>query len=170
MRNSPQKITLCLDLFYSGRGAITCDLNSKQLETIYGLVKREYGDKVSRDFVRMVADIPKLTATDFLLTFYRLESGGWQYAWKWDKKKLGKEKGIYVDGEDDEKKYASGMATVIGVLGGMSDRDETNSIRGEFLRNHEKELTKTQKRRNNKRDFWIVEGLYPSFRRSGRYR
>ena len=119
--------------FYSGRGAIGSDLDSKKLETIYQKVKREHGEKAAENFAQMVADIPVLSATDFLLTFYRLDS----YGWKWDKNLLGKERGIDIGPDHgDGKRIAIGVATIVSVLGGMSDRDETLAIRGQFLREH----------------------------------
>jgi hypothetical protein len=75
----------------------------------------------------MVADVPKLSATDFLLTLYRLDGQDW----KWDKKMLGKEKGIYATDE------ATGFATIMGVIFGDNSVDETSYIRREFLRRHE---------------------------------
>lgn len=118
--------------YYSGRGAISCDLNDKYLENIYESIKREYGEEAAKNYVQMVADIPKLSATDFLLTLYSLEARDW----KWDKRLLGNQKGIYVDGPTDEAKIAVGFATIADVFGGMSGRDETIFIRSEFLARH----------------------------------
>jgi hypothetical protein len=128
--------------FYSGRGAISDDLNSKILEKVYQGVQREHGEKAAKQFAQMVADIPSLSATDFLLTLYRLESNNW----KWNKKMLGNEKGIDV-GPDygDGGREAIGMATIANILGGSLDRDETSYIRGEFLRNHNIEGPKEYK-------------------------
>ena len=67
--------------FYSGRGAILSDLNPDILRRIYEGVQREHGKGVAKQFVKMVATIPKLSATDFLLSFYRL--GKWlENGWK----------------------------------------------------------------------------------------
>ncbi len=118
--------------FYSGRGAIACDLNDRILEKVYQGVQRAHEEEVAKQFAQMVADIPKLSATDFLLTLYRLEG----HDWKWDKRILGGENGVYVDGPTDEAKMAVGFATIASVLGGMSERDETGYIRGKFLRRH----------------------------------
>ncbi len=118
--------------FYSGRGAINSDLNDKILEKIYQGIKGEYGDWAAGQFVQMVADIPKLSATDFLLNLYKLEG----YGWKWSKRQSGGENGIYIDGPTDEAKRAVGFATILGALSGDSSRDETGVIRNEFLRRH----------------------------------
>ena len=50
--------------FYSGRGAISCDLNDKILEKVHKGVQREHGEEAAKQFVQMVADVPKLSATD----------------------------------------------------------------------------------------------------------
>lgn len=119
--------------FYSGRGAISCDLNERILEKVYKGVEREHGEEAARQFVQMVADISVLSATDFLLTLYRLESRNW----RWDKRILGNEKGIDV-GPDlgDGGREGIAMATIAECLSGMSERDETSYIRDNFLERH----------------------------------
>lgn len=118
--------------YYSGRGAISCDLNDKNLEGIYRGIKKNYGKKEADSYAQMVAKIPVLSATDFLLSLYKLTS----HNWKLDKLKFGEEKGIYVDGDTDEQKYVVGMATIVETLCRDSKRDETAYIRSEFLRKH----------------------------------
>ncbi|MBS3142219.1 hypothetical protein J4464_02410 [Candidatus Woesearchaeota archaeon] len=119
--------------YYSGRGAIESDLNDTILEKVYQGIHSAHGKDAADQFVCMVVDMPRLTATDFLLTLYSLEAAGWT----WDKKYLGKEHGIDV-GPDrgDGAREAIGMATIFEVLSGHSQRDETARIRGEFLRRH----------------------------------
>ncbi len=120
--------------FYSGRGAMTCDLDSERLEYIYEHVKKEHGEEAGENFVQMVADLPVLSATDFLITLYKLDS----HDWKWDKKLLGNEKGIDV-GPDygSGRREAISMLTIANFLGGSSETDETTiCIRGQFLRKH----------------------------------
>ncbi len=127
--------------FYSGRGAINCDLNDKKLESIYQTIKREYSEGAAQYFAQMVADIPKLTATDFLLTLYRLEAQNW----KWNKNLLGDEKGIDVGPDQgDGKREITGMMTVLSILGGLSERDETEYIRSAFLKRHGIKNTKKE--------------------------
>lgn len=127
-----------------GRGAISCDLNDKILEKVYQAVQREHGEKAAKQFAQMVADVPKLSATDFLLTLYRLEGRNW----KWNKRILGNEKGIdFGPDYGDGAREAVAMATIGNVLGGMSERDETHYIRGEFLRRHE--IKSPKKERGN---------------------
>lgn len=118
--------------FYSGSGARVCDLSDRELERIYGGIQREHGEEAAKQYAQMVADIPKLTATDFLLTLYKLEANDW----RWKEKLVGKEDGIYVDGQTDAAKVGSAMVTVISVLDGMNTVDETHAIRREFLARH----------------------------------
>jgi hypothetical protein len=118
--------------YYSGRGATTSDLNSDILEKVYNGIEKAHGEKAGKAFVNMVADTPKLSATDFLLNLYRLEG----YNWEWNKKMSGNENGVYVDGPTDKAKYAIGMITIAHVMSGLNDRDDTDYIRGNFLRSH----------------------------------
>jgi len=64
--------------FYSGRGATICDLGSYHLQKIYIGIEKNFGKQAGKEFVQMVADIPKLSATDFLLNLYNLEANGWK--------------------------------------------------------------------------------------------
>jgi len=128
--------------FYSGRGAIACDLNDKILEKVYQIIQRKHGEEPAKQFAQMVADVPKLSATDFLLTLYRLEGCNW----KWDKGLLGREKGVYIDGPTEETKMAVGFATIAGALFGDSSRDETGYIKREFLRRHKINIPETEQR------------------------
>ena len=116
--------------FYSGRGAVTCDLNSKYLEKIYDGIKNSYGEEAAQNYTQMVAEMPKLSATDFLLTLYLLE----QNSWKWDKNLLGDGKGIEIEKDKDGTYFLDqGLATVAGMMFGDNNRDETSQIRREFL-------------------------------------
>lgn len=112
--------------FYSGRGATTSDLDDKKLEKIYQHIKHLHGLKTAEQFVQMVADIPKLTATDFLCTLYNLEA----HEWKWDRSLLGNQRGIYPTSE------GSAFGTVVSVLYGLNSIDDTQYIRDNFLRRH----------------------------------
>ena len=112
--------------FYSARGATTTDLNSNKLETIYQSVKREVGQDAANNFLYMVLDMEKLSATDFLLSFYALGSNDW----KWEQELASKEKGLYVTNE------TTGFGTIAGVLLGDNDKDESDAIVGEFFKRH----------------------------------
>jgi hypothetical protein len=116
--------------YYSGRGAIRCDLNSTQLEKIRAGIEKEHGKKESKAFIRMVEDIPVLSATDFLITLSALE----QNDFAWNKTMVSGKKGMHFESE------AEAFGTVMGVFMGDAQRNETDSIRGEFLRLHNRPI------------------------------
>lgn len=115
--------------YFSGRGATISDLNSDILQNIYSLTKNEHGIEAANSFVQMVVDIPKLSATDFLLSMYRLEGNGWN----WNKKLLGNEDGLYVNGLSDIAKMGVGFGSIASTLVDLKDRDDTFSIKNNFL-------------------------------------
>lgn len=125
--------------FYSGRGATMSDLNSDILEKIYTGVKAAHGINAGEEFVQMVADIPKMSATDFLCNLYNLENNNWN----WDKRMTREESGVYVDARSDDQKFAQGMMTIANVMSGMNARDDSLYIKGRFLRDHGVKLTQT---------------------------
>jgi hypothetical protein len=120
--------------FYSGRGAILCDLNGDILEGIYKGIEKEFGKMAARNFVKMVKDVKVLSATTFLEELYNLHYSGWKY---YVKKRHAS--GVSVpknkDGEYDE---TSAMMGMVGIMTAMTSggRDETMSIKGFFLRQH----------------------------------
>lgn len=122
--------------FYSGRGATRCDLSGKSLERIHEAILKERGKDASEAFITMVADIPKLSATDFLISLHRLDSNGF----RWSKGTASDRNGLYAGNE------VEGMFTVLGVLSGMNDVDETAAIRGQFLRDHGRKLPEKDRR------------------------
>jgi hypothetical protein len=126
--------------FYSGRGAMVCDLSDRHLQKIYDAIKTHYGDDAAKNFVMMVADIRVLSATDFLLALYRLE--GLEWKWPGPNTKDSND-GIYYDNEFE---LIATVAQVLGAaFGGTGERDETVSIRSNFLRTHKAELSEKQR-------------------------
>lgn len=122
--------------FYSGRGAVTCDLNGRILEKLHTGIKSTYGDEAAAAFVYMVADLPILSATDFLLALFRLEES----SWKWKPTLKPQNHGISYT---NKAEAICTVAQVLGsVFGGNLERDETITIRSGFLRDHKKELPK----------------------------
>ena len=113
--------------FYSGRGAITCDLNSEILEGIFQAIKKEYGTQPSKNFVKMVSDIKVLSATAFLEELYELFSNNWKY-----RKKRSHSSGVVVPkNENGEYDLAGGMFGMMNAM--LNNRDETDRIKGQFL-------------------------------------
>jgi hypothetical protein len=109
--------------FYSGRDAMTCDLNGKQLEGIYQSIINEFGEDAGKNYIQMVSDIKVLSATTFLNSLYSLCNNDWL----WNKNNEGSD--ISIDGE------GSAWGTTGSVLFG-GQRDETMSIKSGFLSRH----------------------------------
>jgi len=128
---------------HSGRGATISDLNSEILEKFYKNIKYEYGKFASEQFLEMVSEIPVMSATDFLLNLYKLESNNW----KWKKSLLGNEKGVYIDGRTDNERLSVGFATIISMLG-RNEMDDSNLIKCPFLKNHGVKIKGNYKERN----------------------
>ncbi|MEK6925812.1 MAG: hypothetical protein AABW50_00895 [Nanoarchaeota archaeon] len=79
----------------------------------------------------MVAGIPVLSATDFLVTLYFLEMNGWKY----DSKRVKSDApgGILVaKKEDGSYDLDHGMFSIMAALSN-NGRDDTPLIRGDFL-------------------------------------
>ena len=117
---------------YSGKGATIYYLNSEILEKIYTGVRTVHGINAGEEFVQMIIDIPKMSATDFLYNLYNLESNNWN----WDKRMTREESGVYINNKDYLSKFFSGIMTAMGGIYGMHAQDETLYIRGQFLANH----------------------------------
>jgi hypothetical protein len=120
--------------FYSGRGAIMCDLNGDILEGIYQGILKEFGKEAAKNFVKMVADIKVLSATTFLEELYMLFGNNWKY-----RNKKEHANGISVPkNENGEYDQNSMMSGIFGIMAAMSNngRDETIAIRGYFLNCH----------------------------------
>lgn len=117
---------------YSGKVADISDLDSEILEKIYTGIKMAHGINAGEEFVQMVADIPKMSATDFLYNLYNLENNNWN----WDKRMTRDESGVYINNKDYLSKFFSGIMTAMSGLYGMHAQDETLYVRGQFLANH----------------------------------
>jgi hypothetical protein len=122
--------------YYSGRGAITCDLNGTQLEKIYQGILKEFGKRAAQNFVKMVDDIKVLSATTFLEELYMLFQNSWKYT---KKPKEHQANGISIpkneNGEYDDRSVMSGMLGIFAAMGN-NGRDETQEIKNYFLMNH----------------------------------
>jgi hypothetical protein len=142
--------------YYSGRGPILSDLNSSILEKIYQGIIANHGKKAGENFVLMIADMPKLSATDFLNTLYTLENAGW--VWK---KEYCSTYGIEIARDaNGEYDMVQGMASVVSALF-SSGVDETGSIRNSFLNTHLPDSYKTQRTRA------VCNGFIDAYGRNG---
>jgi len=118
--------------YYSGRGATISDLTETILEKIFKGIETKFGAAAAKNFVKMIADIKVLSATTFLQELYNLYYSDWKY-----RKKRKHAVGVAV-GKNDKGEYdlASGLIGMAGVMSGMNDRDDTQRIKGWFLRCH----------------------------------
>lgn len=104
-------------VYYGSSGVHLEPFKYNQFEIVFNV-----NNEAGKNFIEMIADIPSLTATDFLLTLLRLENNNWI----WDKEKLlGNEKGIYATDA------IVGISTIASRVG--YNYDETESIRRPFL-------------------------------------
>ena len=62
--------------FYSGYGIDTGNLNSNKLERIHEGIKKYYGDREAKEFVKFVTKIPVMSATVFLTNLYDFVRNG----------------------------------------------------------------------------------------------
>jgi plasmid maintenance system killer protein len=116
--------------YYSGRGATLTDLNGEILEGIYKGIKKEFGEKAAKNFVKMVDGIKVISATTFLQELYALEWSKWEY-----KEKEKDESGVYVDKINGEYNMAGGMFGMINALT-HNGSDDTRAIKQRFVRSH----------------------------------
>ena len=116
---------------YSGRGAITSDLNHDILEGIWSGIKEHFGNEAAENFVQMVRGIRVISATTFLEELYMLAGKDWQYV-SHEADTLGI---AIAKDEDGNYNMASGLATVANMMS-SSSRDETQAIKAWFLKRH----------------------------------
>lgn len=121
--------------YYSGRGATLSDLYPDRLEIIYQSVLQGHGKSAAHEFAELVRTMPKLSATDFIIAFLKLGSHGW----KLEKEHLGGAKGVYIDNEGQAN------ATLFNSFSGWASTDDTEAIRGPFMRRHPEEYQRKGK-------------------------
>lgn len=110
--------------FYSGRGAVTWDLDGHKLFTMHKLIKEKLGETEAKAFVTMIENIDCLSATNFLNCLIQLIGNNWEY-------KESSESNIDL-GPDSPSRYAIGLAT-IGAALSVDHGDATEYIRSTFF-------------------------------------
>ncbi len=116
--------------YTSGRGATLSDLNSKHLLAIQKGIKSDFGEDASKAFVDMVAGIQVLSCTTFLNELYALFYREWK-----PKEIAGDAPGIEIQkNEDGNYDMLHGVISMVSAMG--NNRDDTEAIRGEFLRSN----------------------------------
>jgi len=134
--------------FYSGRGAMLCDLNPRQLEKIWKEININYSEDAGNNFIQMVADIPVLSATDFLVSLYKLANNDF----KWENYFTQNEQGQGIAFEN----YGEAVGTIFSIFGGMSSRDETQSIKIPFLTNHNYKFKNADRYKYNDGNLYFI--------------
>ena len=115
---------------WSGRPANGFDLKDETLENFYQILQERFGDHAAQNFAQMVADIPELTATDFLLAFHALEGNNWN----WSK---GMIKQVINNGGVKVTNFATGIGTLCErILRQGRTTDWTGLVRDDFLARH----------------------------------
>ena len=110
--------------YYSGRGATTSDLNDKLLNNIADLIKEHFGDQAHDNYVKMVWDMPSLSATAFLNNLYALERAKWNLSMT----------EITNNGTtfESEGEALGSVLEVLSQMHGHTRPDQTESIRRGF--------------------------------------
>lgn len=112
--------------YYSGRGATISDLNEQILFGIHRDIKKQFGEKAGKGFVKMVDGIKVLSATAFLNGLYDLFYNNWKYN--------DQQPNSITVPKDENGEYD----TTIGMIGVVesifsSGRDGTQQIKSHFL-------------------------------------
>ena len=113
--------------YYSGRGAMLCDLNGEKLFAIKKMIVRHHGNDAGQAFVLMVANMDNMNTTAFLQNCYHLEKNNFKYV------STTKGNGIAIDKkEDGSYNLLSGIASIGSTLGRF--RDDSFKIKSHFLK------------------------------------
>lgn len=110
--------------YYSGRSATLSDLNSEILEKIYQGIRANYGEDAGNNFIQMVDEMERLSATAFLQSLYHLQRQRWKYT-----SNMLTESDIYANS------VGSALGTIASRLY-KNDHDDTIEIKRAFLKNH----------------------------------
>ena len=123
--------------FYTGRGPISCDLDSMMLEGIYRGIKNEVGEQEATNFVNFIDNLKDMSASAFIQAFQKFFYGGLS-----ETNIQGNSREL--SGTSQDELFSEGMALIAHSLGDQPNPDEMErasySIKAVFLRDHEDEL------------------------------
>jgi hypothetical protein len=105
--------------YYADSGASTAHLNGQVLEDIRAQIRTHVGGAAAENYVRMVEDIPYLSAEAFLTMLYTLEFS----SWKW-------EKSLLLSHREFSSRSSS---SIMSTSGAAHQRDETQYIKAQFI-------------------------------------
>ena len=137
---------------YSGRGVTTTDLDDQKLQKFADGLRTEFGEDSVRDFVRFIADIDRLSATNFLNQFFLYYSPqGFKYTPR--KIEVNRINDVVCQDEQGEFDVESTMLGMFAFMGNKrtpeQESEMTESIRTGFLRRYEEFLTDEQRERRS---------------------
>jgi hypothetical protein len=120
--------------YYAGRGPLTDDLNSDDLEKLWSSIRAEIGDEAARNFVMMVEELEDMSATAFLWSFMRY----WPHK-RWTDQKQEKADGVTISGYGDAA-FIEAEVCVMNVLSDQrslgDQRRQSEAIKRMFLDRH----------------------------------
>ena len=122
--------------FYSSRGATLTDLNDVLLEGLYQHIIGVFGQPAADAYAQMVARVPVLSATAFLLSLYDLERKHWDI-------NACEPSTQNFHLEDHEDGWGAIAGAVVGLHHGSGD---TARIRAQFLKRHGIPIPSTDER------------------------
>lgn len=105
--------------YYSGRGVMSCDLNTDHLCEIFIKLFR-LDSEYAFNFVNMVYDMKTLGATEFINSFIRLGINKFKY-----QKRNKEDSNISFDGVEDEARFGVAFGT---IMSSMYGKDEDYQI------------------------------------------
>jgi hypothetical protein len=130
--------------YYSGRGAISDDLDSFKLIKIQSLIKAHHGESAAIAFLKMVQSMSNMNATDFIQNCYTLEQNNFE--WTIESPQVS---GVdFVKDENCNHNQVQAVATLYSSIR-RGNRDDTNEIKSGFLR-----ANGIKPERNNSRYQW----------------
>lgn len=129
--------------FYTGRGPISCDLDSMMLEGIYRGIKNEVGEQEATNFVNFIDNLKDMSASAFIQAFQKFFYGGLS-----ETNIQGNSREL--SGTSQDELLTEGFALIAHSLGDKSNSNDIErasySIKARFIRDHESELVDKKSR------------------------
>lgn len=129
--------------YYSGRGPLSCDLNSGHLENFYHGIKIHVSEEAAARFVRFVNNLTDLSATAFLVAFEDFYHNGlFDDNYKPLKQRENTGNTLSGRGKVLEAEAFGCIAAIFGRSNVDPEQDKaaSNGIKKGFVRAHENEI------------------------------
>lgn len=111
--------------YYAGRGAKLADVDGEKLIKAYKIIRDEVSPEAAEEFVEMVDAIRELSACNLIDSILRFHNHDWYFS-----AEVVRPISEYTDMPHGPSGQAFGVVT--STVGGMRQRDETNSIKYYF--------------------------------------